>query len=230
MGDVAEKESPISPTTTPETPTFDPVYHKCLSCQDYGVTCNGHNLVALGDIASVREFHRAMKKARSLSLKTIAEVARYVSESTIHEYFSHMEKDFKWTTVCAIDNAIISICGNRVGLPPLDHTCPATSSEHRQQISAAELKAAAAELRLVQSETECDDLRRKLADSDGYHIMQVAEMQAMKQSEVEWLKTDIKMWRRFALILLGIGLVLLACLLLYIALDFTNPGSGFIRY
>lgn len=219
-----------SPNVLPETPNVLPGYHKCLSCQDYGVTCNGPNLVALGDIASVRNFHRAMKKSRKLSLKAIADAAPAISDSTINEYFSNVAKDYKWTTVGAIDNAITALCGNRVGLPPLDQTCPAASSEFRQQLAAADLKLAAAELRAAQSEAECDDLRRRLADADGSHLLQLSELQAASKSEVEWLKDDVRMWRRFAFILLGIGLIIFSALVLYLALDFSNPGAGFIRY
>lgn len=230
MSQSAQSDIGVSPNLQPDSPNILPGYHKCLSCQDYGVTCNGPNLVALGDIGSVRNFHRAMKKARKLSLKAIAEAAPTISDSTINEYFSSVSKDYKWTTVGAIDNAITSICGNRLGLPPLDQTCPATSSEFRQQLTAAELKIAAAELRQAQTDAECEELRRRLAASDGMHLSQVAEMQAAKQSEVDWLKDDIKLWRRFAFILLGIGAILLLLMLVYVALDFINPGSGFIRY
>ena len=134
---------PQSTKSTPETPNVLPGYHKCLSCMDYGVSCNGPNLVALGDIGAVRTFHKVMKRSRKLSLKAIADAAPTISDSTINEYFSNTAKDYKWTTVGAIDNAITAICGNRIGLPPLDQSCPAASSEVRQQIAAADLKVAA---------------------------------------------------------------------------------------
>lgn len=205
---------PQSPKSTPETPNVLPGYHKCLSCMDYGVSCNGPNLVALGDIGAVRTFHKVMKRSRKLSLKAIADAAPTISDSTINEYFSNTAKDYKWTTVGAIDNAITAICGNRIGLPPLDQSCPAASSEVRQQIAAADLKVAAAELKQAQAESECEDLRRRLSDSDGDHTTKLTELAAAKQGEIDWLKTEVRVWRRFACILLIVGLVILGTLML----------------
>ena len=205
---------PQSPKSTPETPNVLPGYHKCLSCMDYGVSCNGPNLVALGDIGAVRTFHKVMKRSRKLSLKAIADAAPTISDSTINEYFSNTAKDYKWTTVGAIDNAITAICGNRIGLPPLDQSCPAASSEVRQQIAAADLKVAAAELKQAQAESECEDLRRRLSDSDGDHTAKLTELAAAKQGEIDWLKTEVRVWRRFACILLIVGLVILGTLML----------------
>lgn len=213
---------PQSPKSTPETPNVLPGYHKCLSCMDYGVSCNGPNLVALGDIGAVRTFHKVMKRSRKLSLKAIADAAPTISDSTINEYFSNTAKDYKWTTVGAIDNAITAICGNRIGLPPLDQSCPAASSEVRQQIAAADLKIAAAELKQAQAESECDDLRRRLADSDGDHLEKITELQMAKQNEIEWLKNDIRLWRRFACVLMGVGLIIFACLMLCLILYFVK--------
>ena len=82
--------------TAPQTPNLPPVYSKCLTCADYGTTCWGFDLVSLGDINTVRAYHRAIKKARTLSLKAIAAAAPTISESTINEYFSNVEKDYKW--------------------------------------------------------------------------------------------------------------------------------------
>lgn len=196
-----------------------PIYYKCLTCADYGTTCRGFDLVSLGDIATVRAFHRAVKKAHSLSLKAIAAEAPQISESSINEYFSNIEKDYKWTTVVSIDRAMLTICGHRVGMPPLEHACPISSSEARQQLAAADLKLATAELNLATSQAECEALRRKIDDTT-----------TSNSAEVQWLKHDIKLWRRIAFILLGIGLLVLAGLLGYLAYDIANPGSGLIRY
>jgi hypothetical protein len=184
----------------------------------------------LGDIASVRSFHKAVKKARKIPLRAIAEAAPQISDSTINEYFSNSVKDYKWTTVSHIDSALVSICGNRVGLPPLDHACPASSSEVRQQLAAADLKVAAAELRAAQSETDLDALRQKLAETKGKHIAQIAQLETNHAKDIEWLKDDIRLWRRFAFILLGIGAILLAALVFYIGWDVAHPAAGIIRY
>ena len=204
-----------SPNIPLESPNVLPGYYKCLSCEDYGNTCNGPSLGSLGDIASVRAFHKAMKKARKLNLKQLASAAPEISDSTINEYFSNVVKDYKWTTVSLIDKALTSICGNRVGLPPLDHACPTSSSEVRQQLAAADMKLAAAELRAAQSETDVDELRRHLAEVKGKHIAQLDQIQELHRNDTQWLKEDIRLWRRIAFISMGIGLVLLTLLLVY---------------
>lgn len=142
-------------------------------------------------------------------------MATTISENTVNEYFSNVEKDYKVTTVMAIDAAISSICGNRVGLPPLDHACPTSSSEVRQQLAAADMKLAAAELRAAQSETDVDELRRHLAEVKGKHIAQLDQLQELHRNDTQWLKEDIRLWRRIAFISMGIGLVLLTLLLFY---------------
>jgi hypothetical protein len=176
-----------------------PGYWNCLTCADLGATCNGPSLRTLGDIATVRTFHKEIRKTRSITLRAIYKAAPQISETTINEYFSNAVKDFKWTTVSHIDHALLSICGNRVGLPPLDHACPASSSDVRNQLAAADLNLAAANVTNASLQAECDDLRRRLADSDGSHVAQLAEMHTSKASEIEWFKNGILFWRRFAL-------------------------------
>ena len=159
---LAEEQNP----TAEETKHIG-LYQKCLNCQDYGVTCNGPKLAALGDIMVVREFHRAIKAARKITLKDVAAAAPTISEYTVNDYFSHSVKDFKWTTVGVIDNALTAICGNRVGQPLLDNPCPASSSEiisHmddlRDQLEAAN--------------RECERLRAKNTQKDEKYIEQMA--------------------------------------------------------
>lgn len=221
-------------TQTPNIPLESsnilPGYYKCLSCEDYGNTCNGPSLGSLGDIASVRAFHKAMKKARKLNLKQLADAAPQISDSTVNEYFSNVVKDYKWTTVSLIDKALTSICGNRVGLPPLDHACPASSSEVRQQLAAADLKLAAAELKAAQHESEVSELRRKLTEIKGKHIAQISQMETTHAKDVEWLKDDIRLWRRFAFLLLIVGVILLSALVFYLGWDVAHPTTGLIRY
>ena len=200
-----------NPLTT--SPNRVPGWQKCLPCMDYGSSCNGPSLNSLGDIASVRTFHKAMRKARNIPLKKIADAAPTISEKTVNEYFSNTDRDYKWTTVMAIDNAMLTICGNRYGLPPLNHACPASSSEFRQQIAAAEMKVAAAELKTAQSEADMLQLQQKLTDTKGKHIAQIAAMEADHVKDMEWMKNEVKLWRRFSFVLLVVGLVLLAGLL-----------------
>jgi hypothetical protein len=184
----------------------------------------------LGDITTVRTFHKELRKARSITLRAIYKAAPQISETTINEYFSNAVKDFKWTTVSHIDHALLSICGNRVGLPPLDHACPASSSEVRQQLAAADLKLAAAELKSAQHESEVSELRKKLTDTKGKHIAQIAQLETNHAKDIEWLKDDVRLWRRFAFILLVIGAILLAALVFYVGWDVAHPATGLIRY
>lgn len=207
-----------NPDTPHEVPGPLPGWHKCLLCADYGVNCNGSSLGTFGDIAAVRSFHKAVKKVRKLSVSVIAKAAPTISEHTVSEYFSNVVKDYKLTTVLAIDNALTSICGNRVGMPPLDHACPASSSEVRSQLAAADMKLAAAELRAAQSETDVDELRRRLAENKGKHIAQLEQAQQLHEKDTSWLKEDIRLWRRIAFISMGIGLILLSLLLVCVLL------------
>ena len=159
---LAEEQNP----TAEETKHIG-LYQKCLNCQDYGVTCNGPKLAALGDIMVVREFHRAIKAARKITLKDIAAAAPTISEYTVNDYFSHSVKDFKWTTVGVIDNALTAICGNRVGQPLLDNPCPASSSEIISQMDDLRDQLEAANM-------ECERLRAKNTKKDEKYIEQMA--------------------------------------------------------
>ena len=227
-----EAENTLLPSqNTPlESVNMLPGYRNCLGCEDLGVSCNGPSLRTLGDIATVRTFHKDLRKTRGITLKAIYKAAPQISETTINEYFANAVKDFKWTTVSHIDHALLSICGNRVGLPPLDHACPASSADVRQQLAAADLKIAAAELRAAQSETDVDALRRKLADNKGKHIAQIERLESSHAKDMDWMKNEIRLWRKFAFILLGVGLILLIMLVFYIGWDVAHPGSGIIRY
>ena len=129
-----------------------------------------------------------------------------------------------------IDHALLAICGNRVGLPPLDHACPASSADVRQQLAAADLKLAAAELRAAQSETDATQMQQKLADTKGKHIAQIERLESSHAKDMEWMKNEIRLWRRFSFILLGAGLILLILLVFYVGWDFAHPSSGLIRY
>lgn len=210
-----------SPSSTPE-------YSKCINCADLGLSCRGFDITCLDGIDECRAYHKVLRKARNIPLKSVCSLSQRISESTINEYFGSGNKDYKWTTVSTIHSAMLLLCGNRVGLPPLEDSCPVSSSEARRQLAAADLNLAAANMSLATAQSECDDLRRRLADADGAHLTQLADLQASKQSEVDWLKDDVRLWRRFAFILLGIGFALLCFLLLYIGWDIFNPNHGLI--
>lgn len=162
-----------------ETANHIGLYQKCLNCPDYGVTCNGPKLAALGDIMVVREFHRAIKAARGITLKDIAKAAPSISEYTVNDYFSHSVKDFKWTTVGVIDNALTAICGNRVGQPLLDNPCPATSYEITAQMEDLRQQIAAEQAKYELLQQDCT---RK---ADEYiQQMAIQRKQHIKESEV----------------------------------------------
>lgn len=157
------------------------LYQKCLNCPDYGTTCNGPKLAALGDIMIVRNFHRSIRDTRGIPMKLIYLAAAPISESTINDYFSHSVKDFKWTTVGCIDNALTAICGNRVGKPLLDHPCPASSTEIQEQINLY-----SGEIETLK--TENIRLQEKVAETKGKVISTREEVKEDYASRVQFLK------------------------------------------
>lgn len=207
-----------------------PLYAKCLSCPDFVTACRGVDLTSLS-AAEKRAYHKAIKKDFGFLLKDIYPLVKHViGKTTTDEYFGSGSGDYKWITVTTIHNALLTLVAQKKGVPLCENSCSASSSEVRNQLAAADLNIAAANLNLANKEAECEDLRRRLADSDGSHISQIADLQASNRSEVEWLKNDVRLWRRFAFLLLGIGIILLACLIFYIAWDVAHPASGLIRY
>lgn len=217
--------------TTPVSPSHDPIYAKCLVCNDYGATCRGFTISSLKDSRQVRAYHKAMLKAKNIQVKAIQkQVANVISESTISEYFGSKDKDYLWNTVIAVNDALLTLCGQRDGLPPIDHSCPASSSEHRNLLAAAELNLAAVNLTLANTQAECDTLRRQLADADGSHLVQLAQVQASSADDVRWFKDELRFWRRLSFCLLGLVIVFIIVLVAYLALDAMHGDSGFIRY
>ena len=112
-------------------------------------------------------------------------MARFYSAD---EYFGSGTGDYKWTTVTTIHNALLYLVAQKKGLPLCEGSCSAASSEVRNQLAAADLNLAAANVTNASLQAECDDLRRRLADADGSHIAQIAEIQTSKASEIEWFK------------------------------------------
>ena len=198
---------------------------------DFVTACRGVDITSLSGAAEKRNYHKAIKKEFGFLLKDIYPLVKSViGKSTTDEYFGSGPGDYKWTTVVTIHNALLSLVAQKKGMPLCENSCSASSSEVRTQLAAAELNVAAANVNLANMQAECDDLRRRLADSDGSHISQIADIQAANRSEVDWLKNDVRLWRRFAFLLLGIGIILLASLIFYVAWDVAHPASGLIRY
>lgn len=199
-----------SPNLTPESPSFTPGWQNCLDCTDLGTACNGPSLRTLGNIASARSFHKALVKRRRIPLKKVAEAAKTISEATVYEYFSNAEKDYKWTTVFAICDVLVAICGDRVGLPPLSNPCPSSSSEVRAQLAAADLKLAAAELRAAQSETAVSDLQREIIDVKSRSAERIDQMQSSYTDQIKWMQKQMFLWQCVCFALVAV----LVCILI----------------
>lgn len=200
------------PISTAISADFLAEYEKCITCKDHGKNCKGPKLAALRTISNVREYHRRLRNYRKISMKQIFQLTEHeISNATVKDYFSHEEKDFRWTTVSLIDNALTSICGDCVGTPPAYlPNCPATSSEIRDQIAAVSDK-------LREAEEECLALQAKLAENKGKHIEQMNEYRQDQQDRVEWLKSDVKLWRKIAFSLVGVLLLEIVAFIAYMS-------------
>lgn len=195
----------LSPTMGLEEPiqaaisaNFLAEYESCITCKDLGKNCKGPKLAALGTIANVREYHRRLRIQRKIPMRQIYQLTEQtISNETVKDYFSHEEKDFRWTTVSLIDNALTVICGDCIGLPPVYiPNCPATSSDIRDQLAEIESKLHAAE-------TECAVLQEKIAENECKHIEQMETQRQDQQDRIEWLKSDVKLWRKISFCLLS---------------------------
>ena len=181
----------LSPTEGSQMPKSNMIlpdilltYEKCIACSDYGSNCKGPKLAALHTIANVREYHRRLRKSRNISMKEIYALTEHVvSNATIKEYFAHEDKDFRWTTVSLIDNAMTTICGQSAGvhLDDVPH-CPATSTEIREREETRIRQAAEAESR-------CATLLSELAEEKDKQIFLIDEVRREERSKVEYLKS-----------------------------------------
>lgn len=231
MQNITDSSSCESMNQSPLLQNSAPLYAKCLTCPDFVTACRGIDITSLSGAAEKRDYHKAIKKEFGFLLKDIYPLVKHViGKTTTDEYFGSGSGDYKWTTVVTIHNALLSLVAQKKGMPLCENSCSASSSEVLNQLAAADLNLAAANMNLATMRAECDDLRRRLADSDGSHVSQLADIQASNRSEVEWLKNDVRLWRRFAFLLLGIGVTLLACLIFYVAWDVAHPASGLIQY
>ena len=206
-------------------------YAECLSCPDFVTSCRGIDLTSLSGAEEKRAYHKAIKKEYGFVLKDIYKLCKNViGESTINEYFGSGSSDYKWTTVTTIHNALLYLVAQKKGLPLCENSCSSFSSEVRNQLAAADLKVAAAELKAAQHETDTAGLRQKLTDTKAKHISQISVLESSHAKDMEWMKNEVKLWRRLSFVLMITGLVLLACLVFYIGWDAAHPASGLIRY
>ena len=210
MSDPAESLSCETESTSPLLPNPIPLYAKCLSCPDFVTACRGVDLTSLRGAAEKRAYHKAIKMEYGFLLKDIYPLVKNViGKTTTDEYFGSGTSDYKWTTVITIHNALLYLVAQKKGLPLCEHSCSSYSSEVRQQLATADLKVAAAELRAAQYETELESTRQQLADAKSQHAAQVSQMDAAQQKDKDWYRNDIRLWRRFAFLLLGVTILLL---------------------
>lgn len=231
MKDAADSLPCESENTSPLSPNPAPLYSKCLTCPDFVTGCRGVDITSLSDAAEKRAYHKAIKKEYGFLLRDIYPLVKNViGKTTTDEYFGSGTSDYKWTTVTTIHKALLYLVAQKKGLPLCEHSCSSYSSEVRQQLATADLKVAAAELRAAQADADLDAMRQKLADTKGKHIAQIAQLEANHAKDMDWMKDDIRLWRRFAFILLGIGAILLTALVFYVGWDVAHPANGLIRY
>lgn len=192
-------------------------YEPCITCKDLGRNCKGPKLAALGTIANVREYHRRLRSFRKITMKQIFQLTEHeISNATVKDYFSHEPKDFRWATVSLIDNALTVICGDCVGLPPAYlPNCPATSSEIKEQIAVAESKLKAAE-------DECARLQATIAENEHLHIAQMNSLRSDQQERLEWLKADVKLWRKIVFSLLGALALVVFAFIFYVIVSLSG--------
>ena len=216
----AAESGVLSPTTGLETPTdaaisanFLAEYEHCITCKDLGKNCKGPKLAALGTIANVREYHRRLRSHHQITMKQIFQLtSKEISDATVKDYFSHEEKDFRWATVSLIDNALTVICGDCVGLPPVYiPNCPATSSDIRDEIAAVEAK-------LQESENECATLKQQIAENESKYVDRMESIRKDHQVSIDWLKADVKLWRKISFCLLSALVLSIATMIFCLAM------------
>lgn len=171
------------------------IYEKCITCKDLGFSCKGPKLNSLITIANVREYHRRLRTYRKFTLHQIyVLVASEISEGCVRDYFGRDERDFRWTAVALIDNALVALCGN--GTIPTVPLCPATASSFQDQLSV--------EIQLrAQAEEQASSLQAQMAELAEKHMDQMEAFRKSQMDRVAWLRSDIRLWRIIAFCLLG---------------------------
>jgi hypothetical protein len=178
-----ESEQPHPCTAAPEIISAEveqalPVYQKCLDCPDLGVVCLGRHLSELGGTEAVRGFHRLLRVARKIPLTKIYSAAPHIGHGTVNDYFGRSStQDFKLTTVLAVDRALIAICGNRVGQPPLEGFCPADAADLRSRNEALAN-------RLNEAEAEIARLTEMLSNAEATSTARMSEQREAFQGQI----------------------------------------------
>ena len=163
-----------------------PVYQKCLDCPDLGVVCLGRHLSELGGTEAVRGFHRLLRVARKIPLSKIYSAAPHIGHGTVNDYFGRSStQDFKLTTVLAVDRALIAICGNRVGQPPLEGFCPADAADLRSRNEALAN-------RLNESEAEIARLTELLSNAEAASAARMSEQRHAFLGQIAFAEDRMK--------------------------------------
>lgn len=191
-------QTPVSPADLEKLP---PAYQKCIKCPSLGILCGGQKITALRTIECARIYHRTLRRERKIQLRSIYTAAKIVSEGTIEDYFGKAAQDFKWTTVAAIDNALIAIIGDRVGQCPIENPCPDAIVELRDRCESlvARLNEAAEEnARLSQALATAEEniktqLANQRADLERIIRMQKEQIDELKTRNADYLfRNDAK--------------------------------------
>ena len=197
--------APTAPATVPDALTAAPggpaplPWTKCVDCPELGRPCNGYDIAALGSVEAVRTYHKSIRTARHFTEAQIVRlVEKRIGSGTVHDYFLRGPIDPKWQTVAAIDCALVTLCGDRVGLPPLELPCPATFGGLRDRCEslAARLDEATEEnKRLAQALATAEEnaqlrLAHQRADLDKIIQLQQARIAALEAEKKDYLERN----------------------------------------
>lgn len=194
----AEPTAADAPALAPGGPAPLP-WLKCVDCPELGRTCNGYNIAAIGTVEAVRTYHKSIRTARRFTETQIVRlVENRIGSGTVHDYFLRGPIDPKWQTVAAIDAALVTLCGDRVGQPPLEIPCPATFAAHRERSEAlaARLNEAMEEnTRLAQALATAEEnaqlrLTHQRADLDQIVKLQQARIAALEAEKRDYLERN----------------------------------------
>lgn len=182
---LAEGNSAASEIGVAEVVQMLPIYQKCLDCPDLGKSCTGKKLSDLGSTEAVRNYHRLLRISRKIPFSRIYAAAPNIGHGTINDYFGRGRMDFKLTTALAIDSALVAICGDRVGLPPLEGFCPADAADLRERNEALSS-------RLSEAEAEIARLTDMLRNAEASNLAQMQEQRAVFSEQISFATDRMK--------------------------------------
>lgn len=194
--------APTAAPTAADAPALAPggaaplPWLKCVDCPELGRTCNGYDIAAIGTVEAVRAYHKSIRTARHFTEAQIVRlVEKRIGSGTVHDYFLRGPIDPKWQTVAAIDAALVTLCGDRVGLPPLEIPCPATFATLRERCDALSVRldeATAENARLAEALATAEEnaqtrINNQRADLDKIIQLQQARIAALEAEKKDYL-------------------------------------------